>query len=79
MLCLNFNQHDAFKYLNKSFNLNIEKNIIEKIYQKLRYVLYKYLYLFYRLDLLAYNNKHKTFSIDGILLSHRKIMGCKSG
>ena len=78
MLCLNFNLQDAFKDLNDSLKLNIGKATIRKVYKKIRYALYRYLYLYYRTELLADTNDHKKLLSTRAYLPMEK-MECKSG
>lgn len=52
--------------------MNISKHSIREIYKKVRFVLYRYLYIYYQSELLANKNKNQNNAIDQSLFKHGK-------
>lgn len=52
--------------------MNISKHSIRDIFKKVRFVLYRYLYIYYRSELLSNKNENQNIAIDESLFTHGK-------
>lgn len=67
---LDFNAVRACSYLKETKNITIENSTLLKIYNKLRDVLYKYLFILYDSEPVGQLNKVEYFSVDEGLITH---------
>ena len=71
-ICFNFNKKKAFEYLTKEKNINISLKAIKEIYQKIRYILYRYYYILYQSEYLGPKDSQDCYAIDESLFTHTK-------
>ena len=72
MLCKDFNIEETHKYLTQDLHLIISIKAIREIYSAIRYVLYKYFYIYYQSEYLATKNAHQNITIDESMFCHFK-------
>ena len=63
-ICFEFNITKAKKYINTEKNAIASTNVIRKIYESIRFVMYKYLRFKYLTENISVENKHQSFSVD---------------
>ena len=66
------NADKIWKYLVDEKNKIISRNLVLRIYKEIREVLYRYLFIQYRLELFGDSNISKYYSVDVSLFGHKK-------
>ena len=66
------NADKIWKYLVDEKNIIISRNLVLRIYKEIREVLYRYLFIQYRLELFGDSNISKYYSVDVSLFGHKK-------
>ena len=63
-ICFEFNITKTKKYINTEKNTFVSTNVIRKIYESIRFIMYKYLRFKYITEKISVENKHQCFSVD---------------
>ena len=70
-LCLEKNAQNAHKYLKENKNIIIIKHTLLKIYAELKGIIYKYMKIVYRSEMINLTDNREYFSVDESLISHK--------